>query len=76
VGIFLNTVTQGDFLNGTLKIELLRTTINKQNLMKLKSFYTKKKKKNHPEKAASYGLGNIFTNYTSKRVLISKHIKN
>ena len=66
--------TEENFLNKTLMVYSLRTSIDKWDLIKLQSF-SKAKDNCQQDKTSTNRLENIFINPTSKRGLISNVYK-
>ena len=75
MGKCLELIGTGDnFLNRTPVAQALRSTIDKWDLMKLKSFYKTKDSVNRTKRQPT-NWQRIFTNPTSDRGLISKIYK-
>jgi hypothetical protein len=74
VGHSLESIDTGDnFQSRTLTAQALRLTVNKWDLMKLKSFY--KAKDTIKKDMVTYRMENIFTNPASNKGLIFKIYK-
>ena len=71
----MNSGTGDDFLTRTAPTQVLRSTINKCDLLKLKSFFCMAKDTIIQTKQQATKWEIIFTNDTPSRVLISKIYK-
>jgi hypothetical protein len=71
----LNSLTQGKISLTDSMSQALRSTINKWNLMKLKSFFKAKDTVNRTNRQHTDWGKKIFTNHTSDRGLIFKKYK-